>query len=315
VSGRVEVPGASRVYLKGEALSDEFSTYLRSGAFEFPQVLPGTYALRVALGNGGNVSRTIVVGDHDVVGIKVLPATVQEMAGEFVPISPGVFEMGCHPEDGCSLPVGVFGGAQQWIKPLVTVRIGKPFELGKHEVTQRQWEAVMGKNPAVGTAARGGRVFTDPDLPVANVSWSDAQKFIGKLNSLKDGYRYRLPTSAEWEYAARAGGVAPAAGGSLTDLLLPQSRAVFAPVNAWHAGNSGGRPHRVGELAPNGWGLHDMLGNVSEWVVDPAKKRNETTRGGTFQHAGQAVSAAMEQPLSVVGGPANGLRLARERVR
>src|SRR5215470_4318881 len=82
-------------------------------------------------------------------------------------------------------------------KPVHTVRLTQPFYLGKHEVTQGQWQAVMGNNP---------RQFTgDPNRPVEMVSWDDVQEFIRRLNSREGGAMYRLPTEAEWEYAARAG--------------------------------------------------------------------------------------------------------------
>ena len=106
---------------------------------------------------------------------------------EFVPIAPGTFWMGCSSGDSQCDPDEM---------PRHQVRITKGFELGKYEVTQAQWEAVMGANPSE---------MRDPELPVETVSWEDVQAFFGRLNTLDDGYRYRLPTEAEWEYAARAG--------------------------------------------------------------------------------------------------------------
>ena len=87
-----------------------------------------------------------------------------------------------------------------------------------------------------------------------SVSWTDVQEFIRKLNEREGGELYRLPTEAEWEYAARAGTTGPRYGE--TDEI------------AWYAGNSGGRTHPVGRKRPNAWGLHDMLGNVWEWTAD-----------------------------------------------
>jgi formylglycine-generating enzyme required for sulfatase activity len=118
--------------------------------------------------------------------------------------------------------------------------------MGRFEVTQAQWEAVMGSNPSN---------FRGADLPVEQVSWADIQDFLAKLNATKDGYRYRLPREAEWEYAARAETTGKFAGGALDDI-------------AWYSGNSGSSTHPVGQKQPNAWGLYDMLGNVAEWVQE-----------------------------------------------
>ena len=128
-------------------------------------------------------------------------------------------------------------------QPVTRVRISRGFWLGKHEVTQAEWQAVMGTNPSRFSGC--GR------CPVEQVSWDDAQAFIGRLNA-RGGGRYRLPTEAEWEYAARAG--------------TPGDRYGNLDAIAWLYGISGVRP--VGQKAPNAFGLHDMLGNVFEWVQD-----------------------------------------------
>jgi len=153
---------------------------------------------------------------------------------ELVRIEPGSFQMGS--ENGNSNEKPVHG---------VTIRRG--FELGKYEVTQAQWRAVMGKNPS--HFSKGGDA-----CPVESVSWDDAQAFIGTLNARRDGYTYRLPTEAEWEYAARAGTTGDYAG-NLDEL-------------GWYDKNAGGTTHLVGQKRPNAWGLYDMHGNVWEWVSD-----------------------------------------------
>ena len=167
------------------------------------------------------------------------PAAPLEVHGvriEFIAIPAGEFLMGCSPGDNeCD-------GDE---RPPHRVRISKPFEMGKYEVTQAQWEAVMGSNPSR---------FKGPDRPVEQVSWEDAQQFITRLNARNDGYRYRLPTEAEWEYAARAGST-----GKYYDDLNQI---------AWYRDNSGGQTQPVGRKQPNAWGLHDMLGNVWEWCSD-----------------------------------------------
>jgi formylglycine-generating enzyme required for sulfatase activity len=133
--------------------------------------------------------------------------------------------------------------------PTHKVRLTKGFELGKYEVTQAQWEAVMGpgSNPSD---------INGPQNPVDNVNKADIHAFLDKLNAQNDGYKYRLPTEAEWEYAARAGAPDPPRA-SLGDY-------------AWFADNSDDESHPVGLKKPNAWGLYDMLGNVREWVDDRA---------------------------------------------
>lgn len=128
-------------------------------------------------------------------------------------------------------------------QPVHRVTIGKPFYLGKYEVTQAQWTALMGNNPSD---------YKGADRPVELVSWDDAQEFIRKLNALGDGYEYRLPTEAEWEYACRAGTTGDHAGD--------------VKAMAWYSVSGGTRP--VGQKQPNKFGLYDMHGNVWEWCED-----------------------------------------------
>ncbi len=131
-------------------------------------------------------------------------------------------------------------------RPVHEVTINYSFHMGKYEVTQAQWQAVMGNNPSY---------FKDcVNCPVEQVSWDDAQNFINKLNESNDGFRYRLPTEAEWEYACRAGTTGDYAG-NLSEM-------------AWYSENSGNKTHAVGGKQPNAWGLADMHGNVWEWCQD-----------------------------------------------
>ncbi len=130
-------------------------------------------------------------------------------------------------------------------RPVHLVRISRSFEMGKYEVTQAQWEAVMGNNPSR---------FKGANLPVENVSWDDVQTFISALNSRNDGYVYRLPTEAEWEYTCRAGTTGDFAG-NLDEM-------------GWGYGNSGFQAHPVGQKKPNAWELYDMHGNAWELVQD-----------------------------------------------
>jgi formylglycine-generating enzyme required for sulfatase activity len=144
-------------------------------------------------------------------------------------------------------------------RPVHRVRISRSIEIGRYEVTQAQWDAVMRK-PHASTDTRSRSVevnpskFKGPDRPVENVAWQDVQVFIETLNRRDRKHVYRLPTEAEWEYAARAGS---------TQKNVDDSKAV-----GWHKENSGGETHPIGQKSPNAWGLHDMLGNVQEWVQD-----------------------------------------------
>lgn len=132
------------------------------------------------------------------------------------------------------------------------------FEIGKYEVTQGQWKAVMGKYSSRFDFDILNFWMLDfwnwDNYPVGGVSWSDVQAFLTKLNQ-KAGKNYRLPTEAEWEYACRSGVSGQIyCGGNDADQV------------AWHRSNSGGKTHPVGEKAANGFGLYDMSGNLSEWT-------------------------------------------------
>ena len=152
---------------------------------------------------------------------------------------------------------------------------GKNFKMGKYEVTQAQWQAVMGDNPSH---------FKGADNPVEKVSWNDCKKFLEKLNSMPEvkasGLTFRLPTEKEWEYACRAGSTGDycklADGTEITGSTLGEV--------AWYVDNSGRKTHLVGQKKPNAFGLYDMHGNVWEWCEDLycADESDRVYRGGCW---------------------------------
>lgn len=148
-----------------------------------------------------------------------------------------------------SFQIGSNDGADNE-KPVHVVAIRQSFYLGQCQVTQAQWEAIIGSNPS---QSKGD------DLPVTHVFWHDVQTFIEKLNAREETSIYRLPTEAEWEYAARAG--------TTTTYSFGDDPAQLAQY-VWYSGNSYNRIHTVGQLIANPCGLYDMHGNVWEWVQD-----------------------------------------------
>ena len=197
---------------------------------------------------------------------------------EMVYVAPGSFTMGSPESED-----GRFDDETQH-----RVTLTKGYWLGKYEVTQRQWESVMGENPSR---------FKGPDRPVENVSWDDCQRFIAKVDAearRQFGGGARLPTEAEWEHACRAGTTGPYGGsGNLDDM-------------GWYGGNSGNKTHPVGQKQANDWGFHDMHGNVWEWCNDwyasyggdttdpigPASSDSRVLRGGSWRNLARVCRSA-----------------------
>ncbi len=206
------------------------------------------------------------------------------------------------------VPAGEFtmGDARQ--KSAHKVNITKPFYLGKYEVTQEQWQAVMGNNPSRFKGAKN---------PVEGVSWDDCQQFLVKLNAKSggQGVKFVLPTEAQWEYACRAGSTGKFCFGDDEKQLGEY---------AWYGENSGSKTHPVGEKKPNTFGLHDMHGNVWEWCQDrygeygaeavrdpsgPTRGANRVFRGGCWYDFGGSCQSACRSGPGFADGL--GLRVAR----
>lgn len=197
-------------------------------------------------------------------GLRFKEEVAGKILNDFALVKGGCFQMG-----------DIFGDESDFERPVHEVCLDD-FYMGKYEVTQELWQKVTGDNPSSEVYHR---------LPVDNVSWNDAQKFITRLCSLT-GINYRLPTEAEWEYAARSGGKWEKWAGTNNKDELPEY--------AWYGDNFGNNAHFVGLKKPNGLGLYDMTGNVFERVQDgwsryeKTKQRNpqgaETMQGARYQN-------------------------------
>lgn len=214
---------------------------------------------------------------------------------ELVAIEPGTFLMGS--------PEGETGRVASE-GPLTQVTITRRYWMGKHQVTQGQYAAVMGSNPST---FKGSMIF-----PVETVSWADAIDFCANLTEkecragrLPAGYVYRLPTEAEWEYACRAGTTSRFSFGD-------DPQAAELGNYAWYDGNSCGQTQPVGTRPPNPWGLYDLYGHVWEWCLDwsgtyrggsladpkgPSAGLSRVIRGGSWSNSANACRSAYRHNL------------------
>jgi formylglycine-generating enzyme required for sulfatase activity len=248
---------------------------------------------------------------------------------EMALVTAGKFKMGFTKEELSELKVEIQDDFEKFIKQKLEkeqidvvdlfmsrqgkqheVTLTKPFYMGKYEVTQGQYEAVMGINPSSPAGAK---------LPVTNVSWENCQEFIKKLNFITKG-NYRLPTEAEWEFACRAGSTTRYSFGDK-----------ITPKDANYTSSNIGKtvPVAVGSYKPNAFGLYDMHGNVEEWCEDwlgeypfavtdpmgPATGKERVLRGGSFGSDRSSLRSSYrsgEWPDST-GGGLNGFRLAKDK--
>ena len=244
-------------------------------------------AARAAGVSEAQIAAALAAGAHD-------DAQVSDSASK----KPVVTRMNAQREDNSPKEV-----IQNIMRNMVAIP-GKNFKMGKYEVAQAQWAAVMGENPSW---------FKGANNPVEKVSWNDCKAFLEKLNARpevkKSGLTFRLPTEEEWEYACRAGSTGDycklADGTEITKSTLGEV--------AWYDGNSGRKTHPVGQKKPNAFGLYDMHGNVWEWCEDlyRAGDSNRVNRGGGWDSDSRDCRASIRN----CGDPGNrgsllGFRLA-----
>ena len=198
------------------------------------QVAPKKHKSQSKPTKGGTVKRVTTKASYS-----NGPLTVNGIKYNMVWVAGGTFRMGATSEQGSEISDE---------KPVHSVTLSG-YYIGKTEVTQALWQAVMGSNPSY---------FEGDDLPVEQVSWDDCQEFIRKLNSLT-GQNFRLPTEAEWEFACRGGN---------NSRGYKYSGSNYIDNVAWYDGNSGDKTHPVATKSPNELGIYDMSGNVWEWCAD-----------------------------------------------
>ena len=240
-----------------EVRKDGYTTDKKSVTISEGQTMSisGTLASNTASSSNGYASSSSVSSVGNEISIPVKNGITIDM----VKVEAGTFIMGATSE---------MENPYSWEKTVHQVTLTNDYYIGKYEVTQALWQSVMGSNPSE---------FKGDNLPVEQVSWNDGQEFISKLNRMT-GRKFRLPTEAEWEYAARGGkksrGYQYSGSSNISDV-------------AWYDGNSGSKTHPVGTKQANELGIYDMTGNVWEWCQD---------RYGSY------VSSSQKNPTGTVRG-------------
>jgi formylglycine-generating enzyme required for sulfatase activity len=223
------------------SVATPYGTATLSNAFTYVEAVPSWATLIEAAPDPAVVTDPTLRAAIEATGYawRVLDTATQI---EMVLIPPGTFQMGCSASNA--------NGCSDWEHPVHTVTLTNAFYIGRYEVTQAQWQARMGSNPSY---------FSGTNRPVERVSWNTIQGFLAQTGM-------RLPTEAEWEYAYRAG--TTTAFHAMTGYPQGTNDDNLVGNIAWYNANSNGQTRPVGGKLPNGYGLHDMAGNVWEWVND-----------------------------------------------
>ena len=267
----------------------------------------GTIRVTAAGATGSPIDVTVV---QDASNSGSHPAgTIRTFAGiDFVWCPPGVFKMGSPATET---------GRSSAEDPQHTVILSRGFWLSKYECTQQQWTDIMGSNPSL---FQGSAYGDTANFPVEEVSYSNVQTYIGKLNTAYPGLNFRLPSEAEWEYACRAGTTTRFYWGD-------DPNYTYIAIFAWLADNSADRTHACGGKGHNAWNLYDMSGNVLEWVQDwygtysagtvtnptgPLTGTTRVLRGGSWYYDDDSCRSAMRRNTSyALRNNYTGFRLAK----